>query len=181
MGRVRALLFHDLGARREWVVSSTPRPQFNPKKTRYYIAQETGCVPGPVWRSAGNLDPTGIRSPDLQARSQYLNRLSYPTHAHVSYFWLICLRPANVYVSQSTRYVARDGNNMPYWCERKVGMNGVQYSIKKHCRYEWHGEVIGKVHKSYDVHWRNCTQLQAVISSIRDSPKIYYATLSLSC
>jgi len=27
-----ALLFHDRGTRREWVVSSTPRPHFNPRK-----------------------------------------------------------------------------------------------------------------------------------------------------
>ena len=33
---------------------------------------------GPVWTSAENLAPTGIRSPDRPARSQSLYRLNYP-------------------------------------------------------------------------------------------------------
>ena len=32
VGRGKSLLFHDRGTRREWVVSSTPRPQFTPGK-----------------------------------------------------------------------------------------------------------------------------------------------------
>jgi hypothetical protein len=42
------------------------------------IAQEAGWTPGPVWISAGNLAPTGIRSPDRPTRSKSLHRLSYP-------------------------------------------------------------------------------------------------------
>ena len=43
----------------------------------------THCVggwggPGPVWTGAENLASTGIRSPDLPARSESLYRLSYP-------------------------------------------------------------------------------------------------------
>ena len=34
--------------------------------------------PEPVWIGAENLTPTGIRSPDLPARSESLYRLSYP-------------------------------------------------------------------------------------------------------
>jgi len=54
---------------------SMPRPGM----TWYpFILQEAWWAPGPVWTSAENLAPTGIRSPDRQARSQSLYRLSYP-------------------------------------------------------------------------------------------------------
>jgi hypothetical protein len=36
------------------------------------IVQEAGWTPGPVLTGAENLAPTGIRSPDRQARSQSL-------------------------------------------------------------------------------------------------------------
>ena len=49
VGRGMALLFHDRGTRREWVVSSTPRPHFTPKKDSVPILQEAGCAPGPAW------------------------------------------------------------------------------------------------------------------------------------
>ena len=45
--------------------------------------REAGWPPGPVWTGAKNLAPTGIRSPDLPARSESLYRLSYPgPHLH---------------------------------------------------------------------------------------------------
>jgi len=47
--RDMALLFQDLGARREWVVSSTPWPQFTPGKDPVLIVQEAGWAPGLVW------------------------------------------------------------------------------------------------------------------------------------
>ena len=73
-----ALLFHDHGTRRGWVVSVTPRPLFTPGKDPVPIVQEAGWAPRPVWTVAENLADTGIRSPDRPARSQSLNRLSYP-------------------------------------------------------------------------------------------------------
>jgi hypothetical protein len=72
-----ALLFHDLGTRRVWVVSTTPRP-LHPRERPY-----TNCTGGWVCPRAG-LDvceksrPTGIRFPDRPARSQSLHLLSYP-------------------------------------------------------------------------------------------------------
>ena len=51
-----------------------------PAKDPVPIVQETGWAPGPVWTSAENLAPTGIRSPDRPARSQSLYRLSYPAY-----------------------------------------------------------------------------------------------------
>ena len=41
------------------------------------IVQEAGWAPGPVWKVAENLAPTGVRSPDRPARSESLYRLSY--------------------------------------------------------------------------------------------------------
>ena len=49
VGRGIALLFHDRGTRRGWVVSSTSRPHFTPGKDPVPILQEAGWAPGPVW------------------------------------------------------------------------------------------------------------------------------------
>jgi hypothetical protein len=68
------------GTRRGWGVSVTPRPLFTPLKYPVPIVQEAGWAPEPIWRSAKNLAPTGIRSPDRPARSQSLYRLRYPAH-----------------------------------------------------------------------------------------------------
>jgi hypothetical protein len=72
------LPFHDLGTRRGWGVSVTPRPLFTPRRDPVSIVQEeAGWAPGPVWIGAENLGSTGIWSPDRPARSQSLYRLSY--------------------------------------------------------------------------------------------------------
>jgi hypothetical protein len=58
---------------------STPRPcRFTPGKVSVPIVLEAGWAPGPVWTGAENLSPTGIRSPDLPARSESLYRLHQP-------------------------------------------------------------------------------------------------------
>jgi hypothetical protein len=44
-----ALLLHDRGTRRGWVVSSTPRSHFTPGKDPVPILQEAVWAPGPVW------------------------------------------------------------------------------------------------------------------------------------
>ena len=49
VGRGIALLFHDRGTRRGWVVSSTPWPHFTPGKDPVPILQEAGWAPGLVW------------------------------------------------------------------------------------------------------------------------------------
>ena len=74
-----ALLFHDRGTRRAWMVSSTPRPHFTPGKDSVPILQEAGGAPGPVWNDGkSRLHRDSI--PDRPARSQSLYRLSYPAH-----------------------------------------------------------------------------------------------------
>ena len=78
-GRGIALLFHDRGTRRGWVVSSTPRPHFTPGKDPVPILQEAGWAPGPVW-TCGKSRPHRDSIPDRPARSQRLYRLSYRAH-----------------------------------------------------------------------------------------------------
>ena len=65
VGRGIALLFHDRGSRRGWVVSSTPGRTLPPGKTRYPFYRRLG---GPQGRSgrAENLVPTWIRSRTVQ-------------------------------------------------------------------------------------------------------------------
>jgi len=84
VGRGIALLFHDRGTRREWVVSSTPRPHFTPGKDPLPILQETGWALGPV-RTDGKSYPHRDSIPDRQARSQSLYRLSYLAHSRNEY------------------------------------------------------------------------------------------------
>jgi hypothetical protein len=73
-------MFLDLGTRRGWGVSVTPRPFPTPGKDPIPIVQEAGSAPRPVWTGAENLAPTGIRSPVRPSSSQSLYRLSYPAH-----------------------------------------------------------------------------------------------------
>ena len=79
VGRGIALLFHDRGTRRGWVVRSTPRPHFTSGKDPAPILQEAGWAPGPVW-TGGKSRPHRDSIPDRPARSQSLYRLSYPAH-----------------------------------------------------------------------------------------------------
>ena len=59
VGRSKALLFHDRGTRREWVVSSTPRPHFTLGKDPIPILQEARWAPRAVWMG-GKSSPQGI-------------------------------------------------------------------------------------------------------------------------
>ena len=77
VGRGIALLFHDRGTRRGWVVSSTPRPYFIPGKAPVPILQETEWAPGTVSKG-GKSRPHRDSIPDRPARSQSLYRMSSP-------------------------------------------------------------------------------------------------------
>ena len=74
-----ALLIHDRGTRRGWVVSSTLRPHFTPGKDPVPILQEAGWAQRPVW-TGGKSRPHRDSIADHPARSQSLYRLSYPAH-----------------------------------------------------------------------------------------------------
>jgi len=79
VGRGIALLFHDCGTGRGWVVSSRPRPHFTPGKDPVPIFQEVVWAPGPVWTGEKSR-PHRDSIPDRPALSQSLYRLSYPAH-----------------------------------------------------------------------------------------------------
>jgi hypothetical protein len=79
VGRGIALLFHDRGTRRGWVVSSMAQPHFTPGKDPVPILQGTGWAPGPVW-TGGKSRPHPDSVPDRPACSQSLYQLSYPAH-----------------------------------------------------------------------------------------------------
>ena len=74
-----ALLFHDRGTRRGWVVSSTSRPHFTLGKDPVPNLHEAGWAPGPIW-TGGNSRPHRDSIPDGPACGQSLYRLSYLTH-----------------------------------------------------------------------------------------------------
>ena len=76
VGRGIALLFHNCGTRRGWVVSSTLQSHFTPGKDPAPILREAGWTPGPVW-TGGKARPHRDSIPDLPARSQSLYQLSY--------------------------------------------------------------------------------------------------------
>ena len=80
VGRGIALLFHDRGTRRGWVVSSTPRPHFSPGKDPVPILEGGEWAPGPVW-TGGKSRPHRDSNPDRPAHSQSLYRLSYPAQS----------------------------------------------------------------------------------------------------
>jgi hypothetical protein len=82
-----AQLFLNLGARRGCVVSITPRPPL-PQEIpgTHYTGGWVG--PGAGLDRCGKSRPTGIRSPDLPARSKSLYLLRYPG-SKVKYLHLI--------------------------------------------------------------------------------------------
>jgi hypothetical protein len=117
VGRVIALLFHDRGTRRRWVVSSTPRPHFTPAKDPVPIFRR---LDGPQVRSGGaeNLVPTGIRSRTVQpVITRYTDWATRPVifiYIKTQFFWLpsrsykkyrTCNVVLNVYVCLSVIYI----------------------------------------------------------------------------
>jgi len=68
VNRGTALLFHDRGTRRGWVVSSTPQPHFTAGKDPVPILQEAGWAPGSVWMGWKSC-PHRDSIPDRPARS----------------------------------------------------------------------------------------------------------------
>jgi len=84
VGRGIALLFHERGTRRGWVVSSTTRPHFTPGKDPVPISQKAGWAPGLVWTGGKSRSHRDL-IPDRPARSQSLYRLSYPAQNRNEY------------------------------------------------------------------------------------------------
>jgi len=89
VGRGIALLFHDRGTRRGWVVSSMPRLHFTPGKDPVPILQEVGWAPGSVWMG-GKSRPHWDSILDCPGCSQSVYRLSYLAHISILLLWAIC-------------------------------------------------------------------------------------------
>jgi len=111
VGRGIALLFHDRGTRRGWVVSSTPWPHFMPGKNPVPILQEAGWASGPVWRG-GKSRPHRDSIPDRPARSQSLYRLSYRAH-QMGIVWINGPNPCLVCEWSRIRHEVSEFNNLP--------------------------------------------------------------------
>jgi len=101
VGRGIALLFHDRGTRRGWVVS-TSRPHFTPGKDPVHILHE-GWAPEPVWTGEENLVPTGI-----------LSRTVQPVVSHYTYWAtpatkvcnsILCSHCLNFCLTESTMFL----------------------------------------------------------------------------
>jgi len=82
VGRGIALLFHDRGTRREWVVSSTARPHFTPGNDPVPIVQEAGWAPGPVW-TGGKSRPHRDSIPDRPVRSSVAIPTELPGYIYI--------------------------------------------------------------------------------------------------
>jgi hypothetical protein len=92
---VEVYSFFNLGARCERMVSVTPRPLY-PRERTLVPHEEDVWTPGPVWDGAENLASTGIRSPDRQACSESLYRLSYRGPCRLTYEWYISVVDINM-------------------------------------------------------------------------------------
>jgi len=100
VGRGIALFLHDRDTGSGWVVSSTPRPHFTPRKDTVPILQEAGWAPGSIWTAwKCGLHRDSIL--DRPARTQSLYRLELPgphifiyhmqTHKHI-YIYIYLLQ-----------------------------------------------------------------------------------------
>jgi len=88
VGRGIAVLFHDRGTRRGWMVSSTLRPHFIPGKDPVPILQGAGWNQGRSGR-AENLFPTGIWSRTVQpVVSRYTGWATRPTFTIYMYIYI---------------------------------------------------------------------------------------------
>jgi len=92
VGRGIALLFHDCGTRRGWVVSSRLQLHFTPGKDPVPILQEAGWAPGPV-STGGKYRLHWDSILDCPARSHSLYPLSYS--AHISHYTWVVQRQLN--------------------------------------------------------------------------------------
>ena len=90
VGRGIAVLFHDRGTRRGWVVSITPWPHFTPEKDPVPILQEAGWVPGPVWMGRKSRPHRDLIL-DRPACGQSLYRLSSSVAIRLTITSGICL------------------------------------------------------------------------------------------
>ena len=96
VGRGIALLLHERGTRRGWVVSSTPQPHFTPGKDPVPILQEAGWTPALVW-TAVKSRPHRDSVPDRPARSPVPIPTELPGPLIYIYIYLYSKTPWRVF------------------------------------------------------------------------------------
>ena len=107
-----ALLFHDHGTRKGWVISSTPWTHLNPGKDPVPIVQEAGWAPGPVWMGGKSRPPPGFIPTIQPVVSCYTNWATQPT----LYIY--------IYI-----YICNGSTVMPQWLQFKYWVNTYPYLI----------------------------------------------------
>jgi hypothetical protein len=95
---------------------------FTPGKDPVPIVQEAGWASEPVRIGAEYLAPTGIRSPDLTARSESLHRLRHPGSQIRSYYAKLCMTAffhmhSNSFSTDIANHAIRRnrGQSLVYW------------------------------------------------------------------
>ena len=117
VGRGIALLLHDRGTRRGWVVSVTPRPLFTPGKDLVPILQEAGWTPGPVW-TCGKSRPHRNSIPNRPARSSVTipTELPDPHIIHI-YIYSMYTHPRTHARTHKHIYDAKRSDPCVLWCD----------------------------------------------------------------
>ena len=128
-----ALLFHDRGTRRGWVVSSTAWPHFTPKKDTVSILQEAGRARGPVW-TGGKSRPHWDSIPDRPARSSVAVLTELPGPHRIYPIYTMNFAFCVCYIFRRFRKIAKTD----YWL-RNVGPSIIPYgkTLLKLGRFSW--------------------------------------------
>jgi len=108
VGRGIALLFHDRGTRKGWVVSNTPRPHFTAGIDPVPILQKTGWTPGPVW-TGGNSRPHRDSIPNRPGRSSVAIPTELPAHINIGVLQL------SIFVRRRKCENIRSTHLIPLW------------------------------------------------------------------
>jgi hypothetical protein len=86
----------NLGTRCRWVVNTTPYLLYPLERYPVSILQEAGWASGPVWMGRENINPTGVRTPNIgKTRVINFTRKANPlkcTHANIVTFVLFRLK-----------------------------------------------------------------------------------------
>jgi hypothetical protein len=134
--------------------ASCPGRFLPPRKDPVLIVQEAGWAAGPVWTGAGNFVPTGIRSPELPARSQSLYTTTLPSPRW--YFVGLC----NLYFSVTALLI-----NLPLY------LNPINYF---HCPALWTTKTL-PIHRP--VFFLNCIP---TISTLKTTPSMALHSLFIN-
>jgi len=161
VGRAIALLFHDCGTRRRWVVSSTPRPHFTPGKDPVPIVQEAGWAPGPVWTDGKSCSHRDL-IPGRPDPSQLLYRLSYPAHIQYIYMYIYIYVHAHIQMMRLS-WLGLDGPKHILFIYLRYFQNTETLMGKEQLEYlGTEGRVIlkrirvaskGRVYKKREIYW----------------------------